>query len=242
MDLDQSLNQWLDVVRSAAAGKGDVAAVMRKLIAAARRADPEHPAWAHVDFYDFDADAKRIAAGVHKVLASRKLKPEHRRVVFELDPVNLGGDGGINVVAGAEGDVDLGVVRSRVLAKLYDWAEDGDAADVIVGLGFTAVAVARGVKPGAKDRRRYVIAYHDSNIEPLVLGEPPRKSAEVKSNKQPAAKRKAGTAPTTTPAEWRLRAAKYGDVDAVMKVAIAAVEAGDRDVATEALAELSAAL
>ena len=245
MELERSQNQWLDLVRATTAGKSDVAAAMRKLVGAARRADPGHPAWKHIERLDFAGDAERVAAGVRKMLASRKLKPAHRRVVFELDPVNLGGDGGINVFAGEQGEVDLGLVRSRVLAKLYDWAEDGDAADVLVGLGFTAVAIARAVKPGAKDGRKFVIAYHDSNLEPLVLGEPARKSVAARVDQKPAgkqpAKRKGGAVPSS-PAEWRLRAAKYGGVDAVMNLAIAAVEAGDRDVAKKALAELSAAL
>ena len=186
MGLEGSQRKWLALVRDAAAGRAAVAGAMRKLTAAARRGDPDHPAWEDVASYDFAADAARIAVGVRRVLAARQLTPEYRQIVFELDPVNLAGDGAINVFARGGDDVggddddgdhdaeiDLGVVRSRVLGKLYDWAEDGDAADVLVGFGFTAVAIARALRGAGRSasRRRISLAYHDSGIEPLVLGE-----------------------------------------------------------------------
>jgi len=245
--------QWLRLVGATAAATGrsvDVAAAMRKLIAAARREDPEHPAWPHVDGYDFAGDANTIAAGVRKVLASRKLKSKNGRVVFELDPVNLGGDGTINVFGvdnADDGDVaDLGTVRSpRVLAKLYDWAEDGDAADVLVGLGFTAIAIARAVTNTRKliDSPRIVISYHDSNIDPLVLGDVPKSPAAARTKKppKPTTPAKSNT-PDASPTAWRLRAAKYGDADAAAKAAVRAIEAGDELAAKTIVAALATAL
>jgi len=247
MGLEQSQQTWLALVREAAAGRADIAEAMRKLIAEARREDPEHPAWEHVDDLDFAADAKRLAAGVTKILASRKLKPDHGEIVFELDPVNLAGDGGINVFAGREGGdiVDLGVVGSRVLGKLYDWAEDGDAADILVGLGFTAVAIARATGKRKTNSRRITIAYHDSDLDPIVLGEPLR----VKEKKAPRKPKPKATKParvdvpkSASPAEWLLRAAKFGDANAAAKAAIRAVEASDKPAAKTALTALAAAL
>ena len=245
MGLEQSQEQWLDLVRAAAAGRADVATAMKKLIAAARREDPDHPAWKHVDKLPFTADAKRLAVGVAKILAHRKLKPEHDEIVFELDPVNLGGDGGINVFGGHDDEiVDLGVVQSRVLAKLYEWAQDGDAADILVGLGFTAVAIARAQGESKTNARRIKIAYHDSNLDPVVLGEPVRgtKRASRRPESKTTAPTRVDVPKSASPAEWLLRAAKFGDADAAARAAIGAIEAGDKPAAKAALAALATAL
>jgi tetratricopeptide (TPR) repeat protein len=139
-------------------------------------------------------------------------------------------------------------VRSRVLAKLYDVAEDGDAADILVGLGFTAIAIARAraraMKQAKADaKRRIVIAYHDSNIDPLVPGEkPPKVPRPVAAvAKKPSPPKKIASI-DSSPTAWRLRAAKYGDVAAAAQVAIKAIEAGDKPAAKIALAALAKVL
>ena len=179
-----SPKRWLAAIHTACRHR-DLSRQVHKLLALGQQDDPDHPAWPYARRYDYEADARRIARSLQKVFRSRALTAAHTAVTFELDPVNLAGEGAINIFVsrtldptGSDAELLPAVLRSRVLADLYDWAEDGDAADLLIGLGFTALALTAAIRahtPADLLRgapvRRISIVYHDSGVDPLVLGE-----------------------------------------------------------------------